>query len=163
MGKYDEQRDQIIEDIVDGLSEGIPLRELCRLPGMPNWRTVYDWIEADEELAARIAHARTVGFEALAEEALDIADNGTNDWIERRRQDGTVEEVVNSEHIQRSKLRVETRLKLLSKWAPQRYGEKQTVDVGNKDGEALKVEGNVDTAALVSSLAEALRTQKADK
>ena len=163
MGKYDEQREKIIEEIVAGLSEGTPLRELCRMPGMPNWRTVYDWIEGDEALAARIAHARTVGFEALAEEALDIADNGTNDWIERRRQDGTVEEVVNSEHIQRSKLRIETRLKLLSKWAPQRYGEKQTVDVGNKDGEALKVEGNVDTAALVSSLAEALRTQKVDK
>ena len=29
-----------------------------------------------------------------------------------------------SEHVQRSKLRVETRLKLLAKWDPRRYGDR---------------------------------------
>ena len=143
--------------IIEGLCDGVPLRELCRQEGMPNWRTVYDWISADEELAARIAHARELGFDAIAEEILDIADDGTNDWVERKRKDGSVDTVVDSEHVQRSKLRIETRLKLLAKWNPKTYGERQQVDVGNKDGETLKVESTADNAALALQLAEALR------
>lgn len=158
-----EEKEKIIDEIVDGLSEGITLRDLCRMPGMPAYRTVYAWLAADEEFATRFARAREIGFDTMAEETLAIADDASNDWMERRRKDGSVDEVVNQENIQRSRLRIDTRLKLLSKWSPNKYGDKQTVEVGNKDGEALKVEGNVDTAALVTTLAEAIRAQKAAK
>lgn len=114
---------------------------------MPNWRTVYDWIEADAELAARFERAREIGFDAIAEDILTNVDNV----------------VAIGEHIQRSKLQVETRLKLLAKWHPKKYGDKQTVDVGNKDGETLKVDSNVDTVALTLQLAEALRVKGDDK
>jgi hypothetical protein len=130
---------EVIERIIDGLSNGTPLRELCRQDGMPAWRTVYSWLKADEELAARFAHARELGFDAIAEEALEIADDGTNDWMKRRRQDGTEEEVVNSEHIQRSKLRIETRLKLLAKWSPKKYGEKLDLAHTGADGAPLQI------------------------
>lgn len=127
--------------IIEGLCDGVPLRELCRQEGMPNWRTVYDWISADEELAARIAHARDLGFDAIAEDIL-------------RNVDG-VKAI--SEHIQRSKLQVETRLKLLAKWSPKKYGDKQQVEVGNKDGEALEIKSTADNAALALHVAAALR------
>lgn len=127
--------------IIEGLCDGVPLRELCRQEGMPNWRTVYDWISADEELAARIAHARDLGFDAIAEDIL-------------RNVDG-VKAI--SEHIQRSKLQVETRLKLLAKWSPKKYGDKQQVEVGNKDGEALEIKSTPDNAALALHVAAALR------
>jgi hypothetical protein len=142
--------------IIDGLCDGVPLRELCRQNGMPNWRTVYDWISGDAVFAAQVARARELGFDAIAEDILDIADDGTNDWVERKRQNGTVMTVVDSEHVQRSKLRIETRLKLLACWDPKKYGDKKTVDVGNKEGETLKVDSNVDTVALTLQLAEAL-------
>ena len=35
---------------------------------------------------------------------------------------------VNAEHIQRSKLRIETRLKLLAKWNPKKYGDKLALE-----------------------------------
>jgi len=54
-------------------------------------------------------------------------------------------------------------LKLLACWSPAKYGNKATVDVGNKTGETLKVDSGVDSTALVATLAEAIRTQKADK
>jgi hypothetical protein len=104
-----------------------------------------------------------LGFDAIAEDILDIADDGTNDWVERKRKDGSVDTVVDSEHVQRSKLRIETRLKLLAKWNPKKYGDKQVVDLGNKDGEALKVESNTDNAALVLRLTEALRAKDIDR
>jgi hypothetical protein len=142
--------------IIDGLCDGVPLRELCRQEGMPNWRTVYDWISADEVFAAQVAHARDLGFDALAEDILEIADDGTNDWVSRKMKDGSIKDVIDSEHVQRSKLRIETRLKLLACWSPKKYGDKKTVDVGNKDGETLKVESNADNIALTLQLAEAL-------
>lgn len=109
--------------ICERIGEGEPLRVICRDPGMPSWRTVYRWIEADEEFAARIAHARTRGFDAIAEQCLDIADDRSNDTKVIETEDGG-REVANTEWISRSKLRVETRLKLLAKWDPKRYGDK---------------------------------------
>jgi hypothetical protein len=84
---------------------------------------MYEWIDADAEVAVRIARARVIGFDVIAEETVDIADNGTNDWMRRNDPDNEGY-AFNGEHPQRSKLRVETRLKLLSKWASGRYGER---------------------------------------
>ena len=120
--------------IVEGLTNGIPLRELCRVHGVSK-STVYNWIEADSELAGRIARARELGFNEIAESCLEIADDATNDWMLRRQEseDGheSFNTSFNSEHVQRSKLRIETRLKLLAKWDPKRYGDKlsSTVDM----------------------------------
>jgi len=49
-------------------------------------------------------------------------------------------------------LRIETRLKLLACWNPKKYGTKQTVDVGNKENETLKIDANVDNIALTKLL-----------
>lgn len=107
------------------LSEGIPLREICRQEGFPAWRTVYDWMRKDPDLSTAIAYARDVGYDAMAEECLDIADNAGNDWMERLDSEGVpVGWQVNGDNIQRSKLRIETRLKLLAKFNPKRYGDK---------------------------------------
>ena len=42
-----------------------------------------------------------------------------------------------------SYLAIMQRLKLLAKWNPKKYGDKQAVDIGNKDGEKLQVEGSL--------------------
>jgi hypothetical protein len=138
---------EVIQRLLDGIADGVTLRALCREDGMPNWRTVYDWIEADADLAAQVARARELGFDAIAEDVFDIAD-GTR---------------AISEHVQLSKMRIDTRLKLLACWNPKKYGSKATVDVGNKEGETLKVDNGVDTVALTLQLAEALRAKGDDK
>jgi hypothetical protein len=117
---------ELADTIVAGIADGVPLRQLCRLHGISK-SEVYRWQLEDAELAGRIARARVEGFDALAEEALEIADDGSNDWMQREREDGSIDEVLNGEHVQRSKLRIETRLKLLAKWDPKRYGEKTLV------------------------------------
>jgi hypothetical protein len=118
------------DEICSLIAEGVPLREICRQDGMPKWRTVYDWMEANQEFAAHFARARITGFDAIAQEALSIADDGRNDWMDRNRPDGSADQVLNAEHVQRSKLRIETRLKLLAKWDPKRYGEKLALTDG---------------------------------
>ena len=133
---------EVEERIIAGLSDGTALRVLCREEGMPAWRTVYDWLSSDADLATRVACARDLGHEALAEDILDIADAAAE----------------KAEAIQKAKLRIETRLKLLACWNPKKYGSKQTVDVGNKEGETLKVDTNVTEVA--SNIAASLRSMK---
>jgi len=126
------------KSIIEQLSDGVPLRVICRQEGMPAWRTVYDWIAKDEELSAHIACARDLGYDAIAEECMDIADDVTGDYAE---QDGKM--AYNSEHVQRSKLRIETRLKLLAKWNPKKYGDRihtghsGSLDLSSKDDAEL--------------------------
>lgn len=144
MAKRQSKRTPEVEErIIDALSNGTALRVVCREEGMPSWRAVYDWMNADEDFATRVAHARDLGFEALAEDILDIADNTK----------------AIGDHVQLSKMRIDTRLKLLACWSPKRYGNKQTVDVGNKEGEALKIDANIDNVALTKKIGALIAQQ----
>lgn len=77
-----------------------------------------------EDVSLAIARAREDGFDQIAMDALRIADYGDDDRVP----DGDGNLRTDSEVIQRSKLRVETRLKLLAKWDPKRYGERITTE-----------------------------------
>lgn len=120
MAKPSSKSKEVTDEICRRISEGQTLRSICRDDHMPAWRTVYDWIAADAELSARFARAREDGYDAIAEECLEIADESAFDAIEG--EGGRI--TANAEFIQRSKLRVETRLKLLAKWSPKKYGDK---------------------------------------
>lgn len=111
---------QIADDIIRRLGEGEPLSVICRTEGYPHRSTFHDWRAADPELDKRYVAAKLAGFDAIADDCLTIADDGTNDYT----QDKDGNDIVDRDHIQRSKLRVETRLKLLAKWYPTKYGDK---------------------------------------
>ena len=129
---------EVANAICQRLAEGEPLRQICRDEGMPAWRTVYDWINAEPDFAARIAHARALGYDAIAEECLEIADDSRHDTRMAGAGDNE-REVANTEWIGRSKLRIETRLKLLAKWDPKRFGEKVEATLQGPGGSAIEV------------------------
>lgn len=114
---------EIARVICEQLSEGIPLRQICREnAGFPAWRTVYDWMGRDPELAASIARARDIGYDAIAEECLLIADTpqfGQKQVMSDEGATTTVEDMLGHR-----KLQIETRLKLLAKFHPTKYGDK---------------------------------------
>jgi hypothetical protein len=65
----------------------------------------------------------------LADELLEIADDGTNDWMRRTGKDGEdLGWAINGEHIARSRLRVDTRKWLLSKCLPKIFGDRITAE-----------------------------------
>jgi len=109
--------------ICEHLSEGIPLRQICREnEGFPAWRTVYDWMGRDPELAASIARARDIGYDAIAEECLQIADTVAFGQKQVMTDEGTATTI--EDMLGHRKLQIETRLKLLAKFHPTKYGEK---------------------------------------
>lgn len=118
---------EILDEICNRIAEGEPLRAICRDEHMPSWRTVYDWINLDSAFAARIAHARELGFDAIAEEALAISD--TPVVGEETEDDGEKVKVKRGDMLGHRKLQIETRLKLLAKWCPAKYGDKQAVEL----------------------------------
>ena len=115
--------DAVFEEICIRLSKGEPMAKICRDERMPAVSTVTLWMEKNKMVSGSIARARVEGFDALAAECLEIADETSNDVLVMETGDRP-----NTEYIQRSKLRIETRLKLLSKWDPKRYGDKLDVE-----------------------------------
>lgn len=90
---------------------------------MPNERTVRSWAkDEDHPFAPQYAKARQEGYERMAEELLEIADDGSNDTYTD--EDGN--EHTHYDVIARSRLRVDTRKWLLSKCLPKIYGDKVT-------------------------------------
>ena len=103
----------LADEIALRISAGEPLRQISRDEHMPSWMSVYRWMDDNAEFSLRIAQAREKGEEAIAQECLEIADNARNDWMEVNGREGETAYKLNGEHVQRSKLRIETRLKLL--------------------------------------------------
>lgn len=126
--------DKIADDICSRLSKGIPLAIICRDDDMPGVQTVADWQKAHPAFSVSIARARETGFDTMAAECIEIAEDGSHDYKTVTQKDGSEVEAFDREHVQRSKLRIETRLKLLSKWDPKRYGDKLTLDHGGAIG-----------------------------
>lgn len=142
---------EIADKICERVANGEPLRKICREYGMPSKSVFYRWLESDPELEGRFARARKEGYDAIAEESLEIADDATNDYMQRVTQAGETVPVFDAEHVQRSKLRIETRLKLLAKWDPKRYGEKLALG-GADDLPPLKGLGDTELMARIKAL-----------
>jgi hypothetical protein len=124
---------EIADAICERMAKGEPLAVICREDAMPCASTVWRWQQERPELSQAIARAREVGFDVIAAECLQIAEDGTNDYVTKEKPDGSTYEALNGEHVQRSKLRIETRLKLLAKWDPKRYGDKVAVTGGDPE------------------------------
>jgi hypothetical protein len=129
-GRPSKRTPAVIAKILAGLSEGTPLTLICSPKNMPSDNTVRNWMRDDEQLSDDIARAREAGFDRIALDALAIADNSEQDTILTDK--GA--ETPNSEWIARSRLRVETRLKLLAKWDPKRYGDRIAQEITGADG-----------------------------
>lgn len=136
-GRPTKRTPEVIQRVIDGLSAGTPLTIICKPDEMPCDNTIRAWMKEDSQLSEAIAHAREAGFDQIALDALDIADDNTRDTITVKR-GGMEMEVADTEWIMRSKLRVETRLKLLAKWDPKRYGERMATEISGPDGGPVK-------------------------
>ena len=128
-GRPSKYSEKLADEICARLAEGQSVRTVCRDENMPCMSTIFKWLREKEQFSQQYVRAKQEAADALAEEMLDIADDATNDWMERLGSDGQpLGYQLNGEHVQRSKLRVDTRKWLASKLKPKTYGDRQQVE-----------------------------------
>lgn len=139
MGRQTTITIEATQEICARLAKGEPLAWICRDDHLPAVRTVSDWCAANSDFAADFARARDDGFDAIATDCLNIADDNRNDvrFVENDI------EISNQDNVQRAKLRIDTRLKLLAKWDVKRYGDKIAQDVNHSGSVVTKIEREI--------------------
>lgn len=133
-GRPTKYTDKLSDVICAKLSEGQSLRTVCKSDDMPCKATIFNWIRTNEDFLDQYTRAKQESADALTDEMLDIADDSTNDYMTKSNEDGSEYEAVNAEHIQRSRLRIETRKWLSSKLKPKKYGDKLQAEITAPEG-----------------------------
>ena len=112
---------EVADQIYERLTMGESLRQICQDPNMPARSSIFLWLRRDKEFADQYRLAKRMLAEDLLLEILEIADDGSNDWVERRDNDGQIRRVVNLDNIRRAKLRIAARKLHLARLMPKRY------------------------------------------
>lgn len=122
----EDKKTEAIKDILEAIEQGESLRSFIERSSrdvIPSRGEFYEWLSEDKELSDRYARACESRAELIFEEILDIADNVSGD--KKILEDGT--EVMDSEYVQRSRLKIDARKWMLGKMQPTKYGEKSTL------------------------------------
>jgi Bacteriophage Sf6, terminase small subunit-like len=133
------RRIEIMRAVSAGLAQGKPLTVICealQASGRFTGQSLYNWLKDDPEAKFAIDYGRDLGHDMIAHECLAIADDRSDDVMYDA--DGTAH--ANGAAVLRAKLRIETRLRLLAKWGPTRYGDIKRVEV---DGEVRQTTRHV--------------------
>lgn len=128
--------DDLTNEICQRIAEGESVRQISLLEHMPDRSTLKRWIATNEAFQAHYARAKEAQMEHYAEEIVDIAEDGRNDWEEREnKRTGETYVALNHEAIDRSKLRIEARKWLMGKLKPKKYGEVTRLEGAGPNGE----------------------------
>lgn len=142
---------EMSEEICRRIAGGEMVVNICRDDHLPARATIYAWVADTEteredlrQFQKDYKKALSAWALASADDCVVIADDGSDDMITKYNSKGEEYESVNQEVIQRSKLRVDVRLKLMEKRAPEAFGASlaltgpgggpiQTKEVGARD------------------------------
>jgi hypothetical protein len=118
MAHSKENVDKTFKKIIELIEDGLSLRKAVNQLGIST-RTFYNWVEEEPIKQQQYARAIICRADNLFEEIIEIADDSSGDI--KYTENG---EVLNSEFVQRSKLRVDARKWALSKMNPKKYGDR---------------------------------------
>lgn len=151
--------------------EHTPLAQICRRDDRPSKSEFFRYKDGDDLDAenpaspdirsarlARYARARKDWLDGLVEESLEIADDATNDWVEREMESGRIDVSLDRDHVQRSKLRIETRIKLAALLDPVRYGN--LLKLGDPNAKPMEAGGGKSAFDIAIGMAKLLAAAK---
>ena len=113
---------EVADQICDRVMNGESSRAICEAQGMPTWRTLFRWLDANEAFRQQYARAKEIAGERMAEDIISIADSA------------------DSESYNAARLQVDARKWIMSKLLPKKYGDATLLKHADPDGNALKVE-----------------------
>ena len=137
--------DELFDEICERMVNGESVRSICQDDHMPAISTLMKILRTNPNRTSQYALAMQMRADAMFEEVLNIADDGSNDFMLKNADDPT-SFALNGEHVQRSRLRVDTRKWALGRMNPKKYGEKTFI--GGVEDAPIKVQNTIDVSKL---------------
>jgi len=120
MARPSDYTEQKAIEICTWLVEGKSIASYCKQDNTPSIQTIYTWLNTHKEFLELYTRAREDQADTLADEIIDIADDGRND----KYKDDNGYTKTDQDVIARSRLRVEARKWVAAKLKPKKYGDK---------------------------------------
>ena len=121
----------IADTVCARLADGESMRKIALDETMPGSSTMFRWLREKKEFRQQYDIAKAECADMYAEEIIEIADDTANDYSEADK-DGNSR--VNTENIQRSRLKVDARKWVASKLKPKKYGDKIQQEITSPEG-----------------------------
>ncbi len=112
------------EYIIERIAEGDTLRQICKQKQWP-YSAVARKIASEPEFNTSYEAALAIHADDIAQDTLEISDE--------------TKEATDGTQVSSAKLRVDTRLKLASRWNRQRYGEIPSVNINAQAGSLISI------------------------
>jgi len=123
-----EEINEVFNKILIEIENGRALRKILKDDeDMPSTQTFYKWIDEDVDKSKQYARACEVRADAIFDDIIEIADDSSGDKIIT--DNG---EIINSEFVARSRIKIDARKWIASKLNPKKYGDKLDVTSDNK-------------------------------
>lgn len=116
--------------ILEMVAAGGTRKQICLLPGMPTFATLYRWQMQIPEFHAAMQVAERIGTHFLADECIEIAD-GPDDPNDKR-------------------IRIDTRLRIIGKRNAREWGEKVQNEISGPGGGPIQMVHSAMTAQQAS-------------
>lgn len=145
---------EIADEICERISGGESLRKICESAHMPTRTTIFNWLLKDEyaSFVDQYTRARELQADSLFDDCQDIADDGSNDWMENVDDQGAIIGYkLNGENIQRSRLRIDARKWMAGKLRPKKYGEKLELEHSGSIENVSKEQRDAAVAAAIKA------------
>lgn len=130
MPKVYEFTEEIAQEICAAIAtSSFGIRKLAKQhKDWPSVAQIFKWLHNYPLFKEQYTRAKQSQIESFIDDVIDIADDSTNDWMVNEK--GTV--VANHDHINRARLRIDTRKWLAAKLCPRLYGDTKQ-DKGNEN------------------------------
>lgn len=146
VGRPSKYTKAIANEICKRIADGEMLLNIVQKKGMPDRRTVYDWLDRHEEFAHIYARACKLGAHALVEQGIIILDKS------------------NPISANMDRNRADYRKWLASKRNPESYGDRQAIEMTGKDGGPMEtISINEAMAKEALSKLDAIRKERAEE
>lgn len=129
-GRPSKYTDKLADKICQMIAQGQSVRSICAKKDTISMQTFFRWLRENDKFREQYARACEERSYMHAEDIIEIADDATNDYMEKLEGDGYI---FNSENVQRSRLRIDTRKWLMSKLNPKVYGDKLDMTTNGND------------------------------
>ena len=132
-GRPTEYDIKLAEQICDAIaSDSKGLKRICaENPTFPDRSTIFRWIIKNKDFCDMYEKAKYFQVEALADDLIEIADDNSLDSVENDK--GNI--VCNSEYVNRSRLKVETRKWIMERLRAKKYGKTINLDTVKENKE----------------------------